>query len=147
MKILLSLLLLPFVLIIGFLKGIFGGAAGAKNLKYIPNIVERLATDPSLQGSAFEEIKFPQVLAYAEEMGTVTQKESSFFAFLIKINSTVYSVKVNRTQDGSNCAVFHSEKNAPMTPIRKVRKEEVHTSNIIDQLEIAYVKHEHKCRW
>ena len=151
MKTLLILLLLPFILIIGLIKGIFGGALGAKNLRYIPKIIEHLANDPSRQGTAFQEIKFPQVLAYAEEMGTVTQKESNYFKFLITINSSTYLVKVSRAHDGSNCAVFHSEKksgNTPnITPIHKPKKEETSAPNIIEQLNTAYNKHEQKCRW
>jgi len=151
MKTLLTLLLLPFILIIALIKGIFGGLLGAKNLKYIPKIIEHLANDPSRQATAFQEIKFPQVLAYAEEMGTVTQKESNYFEFLILINSRTYLVKVSRAHDGSNCAVFQSKEtsgNTPnITPIHKPKKEGTSYPNIIEQLNTAYDKHEHKCRW
>lgn len=150
MKVLLTLLLLPFIFIIELIKGIFGGAFGAKNLKYIPKIIEHLANNPSLIGTAFQEVKFPQVLAYAEEMGTLIKKESNYFKFIIIINSTTYLVEVGRAHDGSNCAVFHSEikaeKSPPITSINSGKKA-TPSPNIIETLEIAYDKHEQNCRW
>lgn len=110
MRFLLTLLFLPFTIAISILNGIFKGVWGAKNLKYIPQIIQRVAEDSSVRGTVFHEIKFPQVLGYAEENGTIIHKNLNDFKFLINISNIVYSVDVTRALDNSNCAVFRSKK-------------------------------------
>lgn len=105
------------------------------------------------------------MLAYATEMGTITKRELEHFEFLVIINDSTYLIKVDWVHDGSNCALFYSEKrtsptsnttplnkirkeeNLNITPIHKPKKEEAPSQNIIEKLNTAYDKHKQKCRW
>jgi len=91
-----------------FLRGIFQGLFGAKNLKYIPKAIVHLANDSSHQGAAVEEIKFPQLLAYAEVNGQLLSQQANYFEFSIDLDETNYLVKATRAYDGSNCAIIRS---------------------------------------
>lgn len=152
MKILLILLFLPLALVIGLIKGVLNGIFGATNLKYIPKAIVHLAKDTYPLGTAFKEIKFPQVLSYAQEVGTITQKESNYFEFEVNIQDSIYSVNVSRATDGSNCAILHSKKklfSKPLSirPTHQVKQKDALSSDIIEQLENSYNKHNQKCKW
>lgn len=136
MKILLILLFLPLALVIGLIKGILNGIFGAKNLKYIPKAIVHLAQDSYPLGTAFEEIKFPQVLSYAQEVGIIIQKETNYFEFEVNIYDCIYSVNVSRATDGSNCAILHSKKklfSKPLLirPTHQVKQKRVFSTDII----------------
>ncbi len=110
MTTLLKLVLFPVVLVFALLGGAIRGIFGAKYLKYIPKAIVHLADDPSPFGTAFEEIKFPQLIAYAEERGVITSKNSNHVEFMVDIDGGVYSVSVSRALDGSNCAILRSRR-------------------------------------
>ena len=108
MNTLLKIIFFPFIVVIGIAIGVLKGIFGARNLKYIPRIIVRLANETSALGAAFDEIKYPQVLAYAEENGTVLNKVNDYFEFNVNIQGAVYYVSVGRAHDGSNSAVLRS---------------------------------------
>ncbi len=168
MRVILSILLLPFALVF-ILIGAIKGALGVKNLKYIPRIIQMLA-EKRAPATAIAELKFPQVLAYAEEVGVITEKDSDSFVFIIKISGESYNVKVGRAPDGSNCAIFRCSRLEASPPSATVLStgrvesfvdkkkstgrhdvefdlEDPNMQKILAALDQAYMNHSKNCPW
>jgi hypothetical protein len=60
-------------------------------------------------GTSFNEIKFPMLLAYAEENGVISENQYNYFEFVVTLNGETYSVKATRARDGSNFAIMRSK--------------------------------------
>lgn len=118
MKILISLILIP-IFFLKFIVGLIKGMLGVGQLKYIPKLIQQLANEGDTIGTAIKELKFPQVLAWAEANGTVlTSKlhldpmtvDSFEFSVRLPDDGYTYKVKVTRAPDGSNCAIFRCKR-------------------------------------
>lgn len=109
MRFVANILFLPFVvlfMVIGAIKG----ALSVKYLKYIPVIIQKQAEAQTSLGTAISELKFPQVLAYAKQNGTILNQDQISFEFITKIADITYKVRITRAPDNSNCAIFRSKK-------------------------------------
>ena len=150
MKTILKLIFFPILIVIMVLKGVLKGMFGSRNLKHIPKVIEKLANDDCPLGTAFDEIKYPQVVAYAEENGTILIKSDGYCEFNTRINETVYLVTVNRAPDGSNCAVFRSRIHNAEEKNKTTNYAEKKTSSFdenVDLLNSAYSDHIKNGRW
>lgn len=175
MRLIFKILLIP-VAIISILIGVIKGVFGAKHLKYIPMVIQKLAKDGAA-GTAIAELKFPQVLAYAEEKGVIFERDRDSFSFLITISGEMYSVGIVRAPDGSNCAVFRCSQLASSTrPIESKASalmngaenggdnfggktkaaerhgadsipEDINMPSVITALDEAYKSHSNRCSW
>lgn len=168
MRVILNILLLPFALIF-ILIGAIKGALGVKNLKYIPRVIQVLA-EKSAPATAITELKFPQVLAYAEEVGVITERGRDLFVFSIIISGKLYNVRVTRAPDGSNCAIFKcSHIDASPPSVDRLRSGRIETCmdkpkstvrhgvefdpedpdmpKVMAALDDAYIKHSKNCPW
>lgn len=134
-------------MVLALLKGILEAIFGAKNLKYIPRIIVKLAEEPSVVGSSFKELKFAQVLAYAQENGAITKQTSDYFEFIVNIEAQAYSVYITKTFDGSNRAIFRSKLTDDDSIGSCDSSDSSLASDPIDLLENAYEKHERKSTW
>lgn len=113
MKIFILIVLIPLA-IIKFIIGSMKAMLGVGHLKYIPKLIQELANKSNTIGTAINELKFPQVLAWAEVNGTVLKQGHDFFEFFVRLpdDGFTYKVKITRAPDDSNCAIFRSERHS-----------------------------------
>lgn len=105
MKLIINLILLPFVIVFFLLKGI-NQLFRPSYSKDIPRLIEKLAADHEPFGTAVIELTFDQVLIYANQQGVMLSNRQDSFEFELMIGAKSYNTVITRAPDGSNCAIF-----------------------------------------
>ncbi|MBT4290056.1 MAG: hypothetical protein HOD92_22250 [Deltaproteobacteria bacterium] len=82
-----------------------------KHLNFSKNMekaIVYLSSDSYPLGTCFDEIRYAQALAYADEVGNIISKRGQYVEFEVKINGDSYFVTLNREPD-RNGAILTSK--------------------------------------
>jgi hypothetical protein len=161
MKLITFIGFLFIVLIVAIFKKIFSST----NIKNIPIIIEKIAKSPSLIDTDFKKVQYAQVLKYAKDTGVIIDTKPDCFEFIVSINKVPYKVFITRSADGTNTAIFNSERynNSIDTP-KSLVNNKLHENNIVhlpenksqelkdldevsSKLNDAYESHKKICSW